>query len=98
MPQEDLGEEAPAPMTPTHTVTDDCPGLGEYVVSLRRGFRRLHRIGDCHLVPGVDYADVRALGSNAPSREQYDASCKWCFKPEAGLEAVHSSSESSESS
>ena len=46
---------------------------------------RLHRAGECHLVPGVDYKGFRVLGSSKPSREHYDAACKLCFKSELDL-------------
>ena len=69
-----------APLTPVCSVPDDTPAMGDYVVSLRRGFRRLHRAGDCHMVPGVDYMEFRVLGSCRPSSEHFDAACKLCFK------------------
>ena len=89
--------EEPAPLTPSHTAPDDCPGMGMFVVSLRRGFRRLHRVGDCHLEPGVDYKDFRTLGADRPSHEHYDAACRWCFKSDQ-FEDVEISSSSAGSS
>ena len=70
--------EEPAPLTPSHTVPDDCPGMGVFVVSSRLDFRRLHRVGDCHLVPGVDYKDFRTLGADRPTRENFDVACRCC--------------------
>ena len=89
--------EEPAPLTPSHTVPDGCPGTGMFVVSLRRGFRRLHRVGDCHLEPGIDYKDFRTLDTDRPSPEHYDAACRWCFKL-VQFEDVASSSSSEDSS
>ena len=89
--------EEPAPLTPSHTVPDDCPGVGMFVVSSRRGFRRLHRVGDCHLEPGVDYKDFRSLGAERPSSEHFDATCRWCFKS-CQFEDVANSSSSDDSS
>ena len=73
----------PAPPTPgKHHIADasDLP-LGSFVVSVQRGgrFRRLHRLGDCPLRPGVDYSEFRALGCDEPSREQFTVRCKNCF-------------------
>ncbi len=54
-----------------------------YVVSLvkkgRATIRRLHFIGLCHLVPGVDYLHFEELGRALPTEEQYDTVCSRCW-------------------
>ena len=69
-----------APVTPSHWVHHEAPDIGTFVVSIRQGFKRLHRVGDCHLVPGKDYSCFETLGPAFPSTERFDAPCKWCFK------------------
>ena len=93
----DEDEVVPSPLTPVYSVPDDKPAMGDFIVSLRRGFRRLHRTGDCHLVPGVDYKDFRVLGSSRPSCEHYDAACKFCFKLDDALAMESSSGDTSSS-
>ena len=90
--------DTPAPLTPTHTVPEDCPSLGDVVASLQRGFRRLHRVGERHLVPGTDYKSFRALGADRPSHEHYDAACRWCFKSDQFEDVAISSSDGESSS
>ena len=62
----------------------DVPPLlaGTYVVSvLRNGrFKRLHRFGECSLVPGVDYRSFEVLGSEEPGATAYPARCRNCFR------------------
>ncbi len=53
-----------------------------YVVSIsgKRGFRRLHRLGGCHRVPGIDYQEYELLGDDFPTEEAYDAHCAQCWR------------------
>ena len=100
--QRQVGEEAmsdASPMTPTHIVEDDPPTLpGSFVVSWRGGFRRLRKVGECHLIPGVDYLKYTAFGASCPTSESYDAPCKLCFKTAgAVLGEISSASDSSSS-
>ena len=90
--------DASTPLTPTHTVPDDTLSLGDFVVSLQRGFRRLHRMGDCHLMPGTDYNNFRCLGSQRPPSEHFDAACRWCFKSDQMTGLPNSSSSEGSSS
>ena len=55
---------------------------GTYVVSiLKRGrFKRLHRVGECSLSPGIDYKSFEVLGEDEPSEALYSARCRNCFK------------------
>ena len=60
---------------------------GHYVVSLRgRGLiRKLHVIGGCHRIPGVDYAEFQMLGTEQPESRAYGSFCKQCWP--SGLES-----------
>ena len=55
--------------------------MGQYVVSIqgKSGFRRLHLVGACFRVPGVDYLQYELLGPNLPSPSAYHASCRNCW-------------------
>ena len=81
------------------------PPLGVFVISIqaRSGFRRLHKVGECSLRPGIHYGRFRSLGAVAPSLTDFDARCKLCFKQAAvasstAEESATSSGSSSESS
>ena len=99
--QKYLNEESEgeaSPMTPSHTVADNPPiSLGAFVVSWRRGFKRLHKVGECHMVPGVYYFRFESFGSACPTSEHYDAPCMICFKS-ADVELDDSSSAGESSS
>ena len=87
----------------TRHVEVGLPSLlaGTYVVSiLKKGrFKRLHRIGECSLVPGVDYRAFEVLGSEEPGTALYSTRCRNCFKAQPicvhASEATDSSSEAS---
>ncbi len=53
-----------------------------YVVSIsgKRLFRRLHRLGGCHRVPGVDYREFELLGVDFPPSTAYDGHCAQCWR------------------
>lgn len=55
--------------------------IGQYVVSIqgKSGFRRLHLVGACFRVPGVDYLQYELLGQNLPATSTYHASCRNCW-------------------
>ena len=76
-------------------------GENGYVLSLvRRGkheHRKLHYLGQCHLVPGVDYLRYEWMGPEKPGVSFYDSVCTRCWpNKEAGPDG-HSSSSSGES-
>ena len=73
--------------------------LGMYVVSLRaKGqYRCLHRVGACHLRPGVDYRRYRTLGVELPKAKDYDGDCKRCFT-KGGLDPQEQGSSSTSGS
>ncbi len=53
-----------------------------FVVSIsgKHSFRRLHQIGRCHRVPGVDYARFEELGEVLPPASEYDDVCGQCWR------------------
>ncbi len=53
-----------------------------YVVSItgRSRYRRLHLLGKCHRVPGVDYVDYELLGPDLPGPEAYHGHCGQCWR------------------
>ena len=54
---------------------------GFYVaVSSKKKIRTLHLLGECYMLPTLDYTTFTFLGSQLPSRNLYDQTCKWCAK------------------
>ena len=64
---------------------DGSGAVQGYVVSIvgRRRFRRLHFVGLCGRVPGIDYLDFAEYGDLRPSPEDYDAICRKCWKSDS---------------
>jgi hypothetical protein len=64
-------------------VGGDEPSLGplDYVVSVtaKQKMRRLHRVGWCWRVPGLDYRSFRALPGE-PGASDFDLCCKDCWR------------------
>ncbi len=60
-----------------------------YVISMvgRQRTRRLHYLGACHRVPGIDYLDYEELGPNMPDEDSYDLVCRNCW-PGQGVEPI----------
>ena len=54
-----------------------------YVLSIvrrgRRMHKKLHYLGQCHLVPGVDYLRYDWIGPQRPGVELYDSVCTRCW-------------------
>ena len=71
------------PEAPEDSGTDGETTLTGYVVSVvgRRGYRRLHHLGLCPLVPGVDYKGYILYGEQAPAEDAYDSICRRCWRP-----------------
>ncbi len=72
-----------------------------YVVSIvKRGrldHRKLHYLGLCHLVPGVDYLRFEELGTGVPAADAYDSICSRCWpEGKTAEDNVGNSSEVSE--
>ena len=54
---------------------------GTFVVSIigRSGRKTLHRIGECHRIPGIHYNKYEIIGDEVPGAELFHQSCKICF-------------------
>ena len=57
------------------------PKVTGYVVSIstKKHVRRLHFLGGCHRVPGIDYLDYEQMGEHVPDPDTYDAYCGQCW-------------------
>lgn len=75
-------------------VTKDSIPLGTYVMSVvGRGNRKtLHRVGECHRVPGLHYARFEVVGNEPPCTDTFRQSCSVCF-PRGLAEGGEESSE-----
>ena len=49
-------------------------------VSSKKKIRTLHLLGQCYLLPSLDYMTFSFLAPRLPSRNLYDQTCKWCAK------------------
>ena len=49
-------------------------------VSSKKRIRTLHLLGECYMLPTLDYMTFSYLGPSLPSRNLYDQTCKWCAK------------------
>ncbi len=56
-----------------------------YVISIsaKKRLRRLHLMGACHMLPGLDYTNYVVVGDKCPSNDQYDDYCRHCWRGEA---------------
>ena len=80
---EDVDDLPSAPESAIHEVVEEpSTKLGDFVVSIqeRSGFKRLHRIGDCPRMPGVDDRRCLLIGPEHPPTASYNARCKQCFQ------------------
>ncbi len=57
--------------------------------------RRLHYVGKCYKVPGVDYAEYEWWGAELPAEHRYHAICQQCWKKATPASAKASGSASS---
>ena len=46
----------------------------------KKGIRTLHRLGQCYMIPGMDYMRFSYAGTILPSTSDFDIVCKWCSK------------------
>ena len=71
--------------------------LGTFYITIqtRSLFKRLQRMGECSLVPGVDSFDFEAFGAEMPESTSYSAICRNCFTGQFGDEARRSESSAS---
>ena len=42
--------------------------------------RTLHRLGQCYMIPGMDYMRFSCAGTILSSTSDFDMVCKWCSK------------------
>ena len=70
----------------------DLVSRGTFVLSIIGRCKRktLHRVGECHRVPGVHYADFEVVGNDPPAADRFHQSCKRCFP--RGVETAPGSS------
>ena len=56
--------------------------MGAYIVSIqsKSRFRRLHKMGECWMRPGIDYLEFEVLGLELPLASSYSAVCRRCFR------------------
>ena len=61
-----------------------------YVISVTRGgrHRKLHHVGSCRFVPGVDYRQYEVYGDVMPGMSEMDSRCSWCFGRGPGIDPV----------
>ena len=70
-----------------------------FVVSVTKGgFRRLHFVGACRLVPGEDYHKYEEYGELLPPAGVFNARCRWCFQDGGAIHVDDLPSNSSSSS
>ena len=62
--------------------------LTGYVVSIvgRKGFRRLHHLAKCGMLPGTDYKEYVWYGEVLPDPALYDSICSRCWRQRAAFE------------
>ena len=71
------------------------PSHGTYILSVvgRSRTKTLHRMGECHRVPGVHYSKFEVVGDNPPAASQFHRSCLVCFPRGTGAGEDESSGE-----
>ena len=54
----------------------------EYYVSSsgKKAIKVLHMLGECYMLPGMDYMSYQYAGSSFPNADAFDTVCKWCAK------------------
>ena len=98
-----LGADAgdPHPLLPgvsRYSINEEVPPVGAFVASVSsRRFRRLHKVGSCPMVPGVDYGNFEFLGLSRPKADTFGAHCKRCFGPITPLASSSTASSGSSS-
>ena len=82
-------EEKPVLVTP-----------GSYVVSTvgRSSRKTLHRVGECHRVPGIHFSKFEVVGDDPPDPSMYHHACMICFPRGAVQEEPEGESSSGDAS
>ena len=92
-------ERVDSPVTPRYIASDvsNLP-IGSYVASVQKsGFRRLHIIGGCARIPGLDYANFQSFGLERPAATEFNYACHQCFREERSSGGSSSTSEADSS-
>ena len=80
---ESVSSEAPDPVEAKPVVA-----RGMFVICTvgRSGRKTLHRVGECHRLPGVHFQDFEVVGDEPPEASSYHHACLQCFPRGAALE------------
>ena len=83
-----------------HQEADELVPRGSFVISIwGRGNRKtLHRVGECHRVPGVHYKNYEVVGNDPPASDTFHQSCRVCFPRGAAVEESDSEASDEEAS
>ncbi len=79
------GSSTDPPPEADWTATDLQKVPEGYIVSIssKKRIRRLHLMGACHMMPGIDYTNYIVIGDQCPSNDQYDDYCRHCWRGDA---------------
>ncbi len=67
----------------TATESHEVPEGYIISVSSKKRIRRLHLMGACHRLPGIDYTNYIVAGDKCPGSDQYDDYCRHCWRGDA---------------
>ena len=75
----DISEEE-EPLQEGHSVVN-MPVHGTYILSVvgRTQRKTLHRMGECHRLPGVHYHKFEIVGDEPPRESEFHQTCQICF-------------------
>ena len=92
---EQEAQEDEVPLNPVEALPEEIVEPWGYVISITRGgrHRKLHHVGSCHRVPGVDYRTFEVWGANLPPVAVLSSRCGVCFGTTA-LEPAEDASDS----
>ncbi len=96
--------DVPAAVPPTASdastidIHQDLPQGYIISISAKKGVRRLHLMGACHRLPGLDYVDYEVVGDKCPSSDKYDDYCRNCWRGDAQPSAKADEDEGSQES
>ena len=78
---EQIEKEDTIPLDPVEALHEEVVEPWGYVISITRGgkHRKLHHVGSCHRVPGVDYRTFEVWGGVLPPVGVLNSRCGVCF-------------------
>ena len=81
MGYESMSEDDAGDLAAGEAEVREAPTHGTYVLSIvcRGQTKTLHRIGECHRVPGIHYSRFEVVGDNPPPASEFHRSCRLCF-------------------